>query len=89
MIDEYETSGYDPNSEFVDNMSRESDEEMGIDYHAELSQDIPDEQENNRKVDNRAAKIKPMPPSYQRVFPNVSSILITRFDGRQVLFVRR
>lgn len=90
--DEFVNTGYDPSNEFVDGMNLECEDELGIDYHEELGvigdrtpspggrKDKPERQ--------RQAKIKPMPQSYMKAFPNVSSMLITRFDGRQVLFVR-
>jgi hypothetical protein len=87
-------TGYDPNSDYVDGLDLECDDDLGIDYHEELGQlpdsvpDKPPQNRENRENKARQAKIKPMPASYRKVFPNVSSILITRFDGKQILFVR-
>lgn len=92
MNDEYADSGYNPNSEFIDGIDLECDEDLSMDYHEELGQmEEPSKPMRPHRPDNRPtrqAKIKPMPQSYIKAFPNVQSMLITRFDGRQVLFVR-
>lgn len=109
MNDEFE-SGYNPNSEFVDGVDLEDDEDLASDYHEELGQfdDSPGPGPQSMRgigpplsrprspaappptaPGNRIAKIKPMSAKILKAFPGVSTILITRQDGRQVLFVRR
>ena len=87
MNDEYVNNGYDPDHEFIDGLDMECDEDLSMDYHEELGQ-MNESSSNKILPQTRQAKIKPMPPSYIKTFPNVQSMLITRFDGRQVLFVR-
>jgi hypothetical protein len=93
MNNEFE-DGYSPDTEFVDGIDLEDDEDLGIDYHEEMGQidqiNRPESESRIRQPNksSRVAKIKPMPRSYIKAFPKVQSMLITRFDGRQVLFVR-
>jgi len=97
--DEFET-GYNPNDEFVDGLDVECDEDLSIDYHEELGdigqiEEMRPSFERKESFDRapvkppnkRQAKIKIMSPKLKRAFPGVASILITRHDGRQVLFV--
>jgi hypothetical protein len=81
-------SQYDPDeTEFIDDIEVEDDENLSIDYHEELSH-VPDAGQSEPQNPARKYKIKKMPKSWARAVPQAESILITRTDGRQILFVR-
>jgi hypothetical protein len=77
------------------------DEELGIDTHVPMESDshismLGEEPESTPRPQGasngngvgRACRVRPMSPSMVANYPDVMSILITKYDGRQILMVR-
>jgi hypothetical protein len=94
--------GYDPFDPLDDSMWDDDEleleqEETGIDHHVspeQLGDDTPTPTGHGGRGDDDSereagrARIRPMPRKMGRRFPTAATILITRMNGAQILFVR-
>lgn len=96
--------GYNPDDPLDDSMFGEDDqdlaeEETGIDYHVSPSDELGDDTPTPRQPTTRdsdedeptrvgVARIREMPNKMARRFPTAATVLITRKNGAQILFVR-
>lgn len=79
--------------DFVEGLDDELDE-LGIDYtipRAALEDDPPVAPPQRRlpQQAQKAARVRPMSPTMAARNADVASILVTKYDGSQTLFVRR
>jgi hypothetical protein len=73
--------------DFLDGMHDEEQEELGSDFHVHT--ELTDTPETPvpvaPRLNKRLARIKPMPVRLRK--KGISTMLITKTDGRQILFV--
>lgn len=73
----------------VEHASDDAAEPMSVAHHSQHDRRPTQRHAGPRRPGHRQARIAAMSPAMERKFSGVMSILVTRGDGRQVLFVRK